>query len=146
MGKAFNDEWMKERGFLDAKPKTAEDMISTHKHLPMLTVMDTDEVNVAFQLMEKHGISQLPVKNNQGEFVGSVNDNQLLSQLLKNPKLSSNKIREVMQKSFPIIDASENIEMVSRLINKENPAVLVRELSGTIHILTKYDLIGALSS
>jgi len=77
--------------------------------------------------------------------VGSVNDNQLLSQLLKNPKLSSNKIREVMQKSFPIIDASENIEMVSRLINKENPAVLVRELSGTIHILTKYDLIGALS-
>ena len=25
-------------------------------------------------------------------------------------------------------------------------AVLVRELSGTIHILTKYDLIGALSS
>jgi cystathionine beta-synthase len=51
-----------------------------------------------------------------------------------------------MQKSFPIIDASENIEMVSRLINKENPAVLVRELSGTIHILTKYDLIGALSS
>jgi cystathionine beta-synthase len=112
----------------------------------MLTVMDTDEVNVAFQLMEKHGISQLPVKNNQGEFVGSVNDNQLLSQLLKNPKLSSNKIREVMQKSFPIIDASENIEMVSRLINKENPAVLVRELSGTIHILTKYDLIGALSS
>jgi cystathionine beta-synthase len=146
MGKAFNDEWMKERGFLDAKPKTAEDMISTHKHLPMLTVLDTDDVYVAFQLMEKHGISQLPVKNNQGKFVGSVNDNHLLSQLLKNPELSSSKITNIMQKAFPVIEASENIEMVSKLINKENPAVLVRELSGTIHILTKYDLIGALSS
>jgi cystathionine beta-synthase len=137
---------MKERGFLDAKPKTAEDMISTHKHLPMLTVSDTDEVSAAFQLMEKHGISQLPVKNSQGDFVGSINDNQLLSQLLKNPKLSSHKIANIMQKAFPVIEASENIEMVSKLINKENPAVLVRELSGTIHILTKYDLIGALSS
>lgn len=146
MGKAFNDEWMKERGFLDSTPKTAEDMISAHRHLPMLTVHDTDHVKAAFDLMEKHGISQLPVTNAAGEFVGSINDNNLLSQLLKNPSLADHKISEVMQAPFPMVAASASTEQVSSLINKENPAVLVKELSGTVHILTKYDLIGALSS
>lgn len=146
MGKAFNDEWMKERGFLDAKPKTAEDIIQSHKHLPMLTVTNTDQVGVAFKLMEKHGISQLPVKNKDGEFVGSVNDHHLLSLLLKNPSLSSQTINDVMQQPFPMVEYSENIEVVSRLINKEHPAVLVKELSGSVHILTKYDLIGALAN
>ena len=146
MGKAFNDEWMKERGFLNPQPKTAEDIIQTHKHLPMLNVKDTDEVSIAFQLMEKHGISQLPVKNTNGEFVGSVNDNHLLSQLIKNPQLSTSAIETVMQKPFPMVDASANINIITNLINKENPAVLVKELSGTVHILTKYDLIGALAN
>ena len=146
MGKAFNDEWMKERGFLDSRPKTAEDMISAHRHLPMLTVTDTNEVKAAFDLMEKHQISQLPVANEAGEFVGSINDNHLLSQLLKNPALAGHKVSEVMQAPFPMISASTEIDHISKLINKDNPAVLVKELSGTVHILTKYDLIGALSS
>ena len=51
-----------------------------------------------------------------------------------------------MQQPFPMVEYSENIEVVSRLINKEHPAVLVKELSGSIHILTKYDLIGALTN
>ena len=112
----------------------------------MLTVTNTDQVGVAFKLMEKHGISQLPVKNKDGEFVGSVNDHHLLSLLLKNPSLSSQTINDVMQQPFPMVEYSENIEVVSRLINKEHPAVLVKELSGSIHILTKYDLIGALAN
>ncbi|PCJ63715.1 MAG: cystathionine beta-synthase [Bacteroidetes bacterium] len=146
MGKAFNDEWMKERGFLDSTPKTAEDIISSHSHLPTLTVLETDHVKVAFDLMEKHDISQLPVINKEGDFIGSINDNNLLSQLLKNPSLGEQKVIEVMQESFPMIDASTTIDRVSTLINKDNPAVLVKELSGTVHILTKCDLIVALSS
>jgi cystathionine beta-synthase len=82
----------------------------------------------------------------QGDFVGSVNDNQLLSQLLKNPELATQKISDVMHASFPMVEASAPIDKVSSLINKDNPAVLVKDLSGTVHILTKYDLIGALSS
>ncbi len=144
MGKAFNDEWMKERGFLDSKPKTAEDMISNHRHLPMLTVKDTDQVKAAFDVMEKHDISQLPVVDASGEYVGSISDHTLLSQLLKNPKLADHKVSEVMQSGFPMVDSSASLDQVSGLISKENPAVLVKELSGAVHILTKYDLIGAL--
>ena len=95
--------------------------------------------------MEKHGISQLPVTSDNGEFVGSINDNHLLTQLLKNPNLADNTISDVMQASFPMVAASASIDQVSGLINKENPAVLVKDLSGTVHILTKYDLIGALA-
>jgi cystathionine beta-synthase len=145
MGKAFNDEWMKERGFIDNKPKVAEDMISNHKHLPLLTVKETDLVKLAFDLMEKHGISQLPVVNSSGDFVGSLNDSHVLSQLLKNPNLANSQITEVMQAAFPVVASNESIDEISKLISKDNPAVLVKELSGVVHILTKYDLIGALA-
>ncbi len=145
MGKAFNDEWMKERGYIDNRPKTAEDMIQNHRHLPLLTVNNTDLVKVAFETMEKHGISQIPVQNSDKEFVGSLSDNHVLSQLLKNPSLASQTVGEIMQDSFPIINSNEDLATISKLINKDNPAVLVKELSGTFHILTKYDLIGALA-
>jgi cystathionine beta-synthase len=145
MGKAFNDEWMKERGFLDSKPKTAEDMIQNHKHLPLLTVTPTDEVKVALAKMESHSISQVPVCSEQGEFVGALNDHDILNKLLKDPNLGNKTVQEVMQPSFPIVNASAPIKEVSKLITKDNPAVLVKDLSGTVHILTKYDLIGALA-
>lgn len=145
MGKAFNDEWMKERGFLDSKPKTAEDMIQNHKHLPLLTVKPTDEVKVALSKMESHSISQVPVCSEDGDFVGALNDHHILNQLLKDPQLGNKMVSEVMQPSFPIVSASAPINEVSKLITKDNPAVLVRDLSGTLHILTKYDLIGALA-
>ncbi len=145
MGKAFNDDWMKERGYLDARPKQAMDLIASHHDLPLVTVKGTDELSLALDKMEKFAISQLPVVNDQNEFIGSLNDHQLLNQLLKNPELTKSSISEVMQKPFPLVNQNASLEEISSQINKDCPAVLVKDLSGSVHIITKYDLIGALS-
>ncbi|MBR9918144.1 pyridoxal-phosphate dependent enzyme [bacterium] len=146
MGKAFNNDWMKERGYLDTRPKTAMDLIESHSHLPLVTVQDTEDLSAALAKMEKYNISQLPVVNEDQEYVGSLNDNQLLNQLLKNPSLGSSKVADVMQKAFPMVDKNATVDDISKLISKENPAVLVRDLAGMVHIITKYDLIAALAN
>jgi cystathionine beta-synthase len=145
MGKAFNDEWMKERGFISPKVSTASEMIENHTHLPLITALNSESIQHAVQSMEKYSISQLPVVDKDGNFVGSLNDHHVLGQLLKNPNIGNEPVSSIMQKPFPMVNGSADIEELSGLINKENPAVLVRDFSGSVHILSKYDLIGALS-
>lgn len=145
MGKAFNDDWMRDRGFLDSKPKTALDLISGHQHLPLVTVTDSDKAKVAFDKMEKFSISQLPVVNQQGEFVGSLNDNHIFKLMLKDATVTEKSVSEIMQTAFPVVGYYEEIDAISKAISNGNPAVIVKDLGGTYHIITKYDVISALA-
>lgn len=145
MGKAFNDDWMKERGFLDMRPKTAVDLIANHSDLPLVTVNAGQDLAVALEKMEKYNISQLPVVDDNKRFVGSLSDHQILNRLLKEPTLAQMKISEVMHEAFPFVEATASIDEISLKINKDCPAVLMKDLGGSIHIITKYDLIGALA-
>lgn len=145
MGKAFNDDWMRDRGFLDSKPKIALDLISSHQHLPLVTVLNTDKAKTAFDKMQKYGISQLPVVNESGDFVGSLNDHNIFKMLLNDNTIGDKLVSEIMQAAFPIVGYHEDMESVSKAITKDNSAVLVKDLGGVYHIITKYDLISTLA-
>ncbi len=145
MGKAFNDDWMRDRGFLDTKPATALDLISSHQHLPLVTVNQNDTTRSAFDKMEKYGISQLPVVDDSSAFVGSLNDSHLFKLMLSDNAVADKPIADVMQAAFPVVGYYEEIDAVSKAITKDNAAVLVKDLGGVYHIITKYDVISALS-
>ncbi len=146
LGKMFNEDWMRERGFIEMpQPKKAIDLIEKHKDQKLVTVDEEQDVASACELMQKYGISQIPVTNAAHEFTGALNDSHLFSNLLSNPECKYMKVKELMQKSFPIVKHSDSIDAVSKLINKENNAVLMMDLGGNWHIITKYDIIEALS-
>jgi predicted transcriptional regulator len=42
------------------------------------------------------------------------------------------------------VNPQAKLEEVSKQINRENEAVLVRDMLGAVHIITKYDIIEAL--
>jgi cystathionine beta-synthase len=95
--------------------------------------------------MTKYNISQIPVVNGH-EHVGALNDSYVFAQLIQNESLKQANVGQLMQKPFPIIDGNLAIEEVSKLISKENNAVLVKDLGGSVHIVTKHDIISAISS
>ncbi len=144
LGKMFNDEWMRDRGFLEEKQPKAIQLIERHKDQPLVTVKAEDAVATAFELMRKYDISQLPVVDGN-EFVGSLNDNQLYTSLIDNPELKHEKIGSIMSAAFPFVQKDAPLEEVSRMITKENSAVLVHDLAGEVHIITKYDIIEAIA-
>jgi cystathionine beta-synthase len=96
-------------------------------------------------MMKKFDISQIPVVNDAGEFVGSLNDSYLFETLVDQPDLKSANIDKVMQKPFPMVKPDTEIQQVSKLINKNNQAVLMTDLGGNVHIITKYDVIDAVN-
>lgn len=145
LGKMFNDDWMRDRGFLaPAQKKVAIDLVHSHQNLPLLCITDDALVSEAVAKMQKYDISQIPVKDRSGNFCGALEDRTLYARLLKEPALMEEKVGRLMQAPFPVVRADDSVESVSALINKDNSAVLVMDLGGNWHIITRYDLIQAI--
>lgn len=143
VGKFFNDDWMRERGFLDETHKTAGEMISGHKEKSLVTISSEELVSGAIAKLKKYNISQIPVMNGD-ESVGSIYDARLFDKITDDPKVVDRKIADVMSEPYPIVEHDASIQEVAKMINKANPAVLVRWEDGkNMHILTRHDLIGS---
>jgi len=50
-------------------------------------------------------------------------------------------VATMMQKPFPFVDSNASLEEVSKLITKDNAAVMVKDNIGDTHIITKQDII-----
>ncbi|TNE31157.1 MAG: pyridoxal-phosphate dependent enzyme [Bacteroidetes bacterium] len=144
VGKIFNDDWMEERGFLNHKNKMAKDLVDKHRHLPLLTVNSFEPLDHAIQLMRKHQVSQLPVKEG-GQFVGSLNDTKVLQAILDNPENKDKPISAVMDAPFPIVQPTDEIRSVAAKLDKNTGAALVKFGEDEYHILSRHDLVAALS-
>ena len=143
VGKIFNDDWMRERGFLEEEITKAEDLIKEHIDKPLLIVRTEELVSHAIERMRKYKISQIPVIDVNG-FVGSVDESDLFQSFITDKNTAERPIKDVMGKPFPIVKAGTPVEEVSRLITKDNQAVLVDLGNGNHHIITKYDIIGSI--
>ena len=143
VGKMFNDDWMRERGFLEEEITKAEDVIKDHIDKPLIVVRTEELVSHAIERMRKYKISQIPVIDING-FVGSVDESDLFQSYVVDKDVADKPIKEVMGKPFPIVKHGTPIEEVSKLFTKENEAVLVELENGKHHIITKYDIIGSI--
>ncbi len=140
VGKMFNDDWMRDRGFLENKVTRAFDLIKNRVDEPLVTIKTEELVMHAIERMKKNNISQMPVEDVNG-FVGSVDDTALFRAIVDDTSITSRPIKELMQKPFPIVDKNTSIDEVAKLIKKDVQAVLVELDDGKHHIITKYDII-----
>jgi cystathionine beta-synthase len=143
VGKMFNDDWMRERGFLDEKATVAEDLIKNHIDKPLITVKTEELVSHAIERMREFKISQIPVEDNTG-IVGSVDEADLFRAYMENTNIADTPIKSVMGTAYPIVNRNAVIAEVSKLITKDNNAVLVDLGNGKHHIITKHDIINAI--
>ncbi|MGQ3014180.1 MAG: pyridoxal-phosphate dependent enzyme [Flavobacteriales bacterium] len=143
LGKMFNDDWMRDRGFLKEEKPKAGDIVKRHAGKKLITVSPDTSIADAVAIMNKYGISQIPVKEGNN-FVGALSDNQVLSKVLSGEVDKADIVARVMGASFPVLPADTGLEEVSRHINRDCNAVLVQDLGGNVHILTKEDIISSI--
>lgn len=140
VGKIYNDDWMRERGFLEYE-LTVKDILRHKSPSELLTIEQDTPVRKAFELMRDKDISQLPVTAN-GEMVGSITETAVLTYLLESPLNHSElAVSSVMGPRFPEVDESLPCSQLNRLFSKKTPAVIATDKAGQRYILTKYDLI-----
>lgn len=144
LGKMFNDDWMRDRNFLEVSKPKAIDLVANHKNQKLLTIDANAKVAEALSLLNKYNISQIPVTTGN-DYVGSLNDSYLFNKLISDSDLKNETVKSIMQPAFPVVGEHATIEEVSKLINKDNNAVLMRDLGGNYHIITKHDVIQAVA-
>ena len=142
LGKVYNDEWMRNHGFLEDKTfSTARDIISHRSDYTLVATAKTDSVREAIGMMSSKSVSQIPVMEN-GEVVGSLTDNKLLARIIENPSLKDAQVADVMEASMKFVALDSTLDVLSSMVEREK-AVLVRDVQNKIHIITKHDILEA---
>ena len=142
VGKIYNDQWMMERGFLDVK--TFKDIVSGRATKRLVTIEPHHTVADAVELMKKYDIEQIPVMNGDG-LIGAVSEGGLFKKIFSNPEIKNETVASVMEPAYPIVSFDTPVERLGSLINKDNGAVMAKDESGNLHIVTKYDVIQSLA-
>lgn len=146
LGKIYNDDWMKNHGFLEEREfASARSIVAKQSGEGALTTIDKDaDVSRAVSLLTEMSISQLPVTDGD-EFVGSLSDTQLLARLIEDPSLRDKKVYEVMGKPFQFVPVDSTMDVLSSMINRDNPAVMVRDEKNRPRIITQHDLLESIA-
>lgn len=96
-----------------------------------------DSIKSAIEKMKKHGISQLPIIQNNN-VVGIVSETTILEKLEKFK--ITDLVEKIMEEAPPIITKTTSLNVVSSLL-KHFPILLVSEKGKLIGVITKSDLI-----
>ena len=154
LSKFYDDNYMLELGFLERdepSPKVAEVLSAKHTEEPdvpdLITIASHQKVGEAIDLMQRYGISQLPVVRD-GELesltdvIGSLHDRDLLDRVFKNADALHEDVAAAMQPPLAAIDAGEKLdEVFSTLSGGRANAVVVAEDGKPIGVLTRTDLL-----
>jgi cystathionine beta-synthase len=141
LGKMYNDDWMREKGFFEKSGLTARDLVASGVSGELLSIEGTQPVESAVRLMGEHDFSQISITH-EGRLVGSLNETHLFSELVRNADVRTDAVETIMQPAFPFVDVSTPIDLLAKMITPTMPAVLVRDFkTDKTFIITRSDVI-----
>src|SRR5687767_10836667 len=140
----FHDDWMREKGLLEKSGMTARDLVASGVSGELFAVEASRPVEEAVRIMSEHDFSQISITSN-GRVVGSLNESHLYEQFLADGNIKSQPVETIMQPAFPFVDISTPVDLLSKMITPQNPAVLVRDFkTDKTFIITRSDVIRVL--
>src|SRR3974390_3191665 len=76
LGKMFNDDWMRGKGFIEKTGLTARDLVATGFSGELFSVESNEPVEHAVRVMSEHDFSQISITRDK-RLVGSLNEMHL---------------------------------------------------------------------
>ena len=156
LSKVFNDDWMRQHGFLGrGRRDTVSDALAgkaRHQDLPpLVTVAAHQRVKEAIDLLHAHSVSQLPVVGGDdpadaSSIAGSVAEGSLLERLFRQPEVLDALVVEAMDPPMPTIDVHSPIEEAFELLSKGRATALVTTENGrATGVVSRSDILDFLA-
>jgi cystathionine beta-synthase len=141
LGKMYNDEWMREKGFLETSGLTAAHLVESGLSGELCSIEAAEPVSKAIRLMSQHDFSQVSITHDK-RLIGSLNEAHLYDELVRDPAIKEQPVERIMQPAFPFVDISTSVDLLATMITPQNPAVLVRDFkTDKTFIITRSDVI-----
>jgi cystathionine beta-synthase len=147
LSKAYDDDWMRDNGFLDApRRRTVREALESKEDraTDLITVEPSTPVRMALSAITAHDIGQLPVMRD-GECIGSLTESGLMTQVIEDTSFLDKPVESVMGAPFPVLDGHVDSDRIRPLLTRENAACLVRDNGKVVGIITRYDVVRALT-
>jgi len=146
LNKVYNDAWMRSQGFLEPTSElTVSDVLrmKVRKTPGLATISPNDPLRYAVDLMQRYEISQLPVLEG-GKVHGLLTESRLLEVLMDDPHAKDHPVRQYMVESPAIVLPTTPVDIVSKMLSREMPALLVQLDHGEWDIITRSDILHTL--
>jgi cystathionine beta-synthase len=145
LSKIFNDNWMRENGFLADEPGlgTIRELLAG-KSSNVVTARASMNVRDAIATLKSLGISQLPVVE-AGRLVGLVHEVDLLRHLVSGQGTLDSTIEGLIESDYATVTPDTKIELLQGVLSEAKIA-LVLESGNLQGIVTKIDLIEYLAT
>ena len=148
LSKIYDDDWMRENGFLESAwaGATAADVLACKSMRQLVTIQPDEPVSQVIHKLKEHDISQLPVVNAQGDFLGLVTEVDLLNHLVLGDGRSLEKgLLDLVRTEVATLGPDAPLESVMSVFVNRQVAVVMEDgrLTG---ILTKIDILDYLAS
>jgi cystathionine beta-synthase len=143
LSKIFNDDWMRENGFLEDSPGigTVRDLL--HGKKPLITAKPEARIRDVIDQMKSLSISQLPVVE-RGRMRGIVGEVDVLRALVSGGKTLDTPIAEVVEDDYATVTLNTKLELLQGVLADAKVAI-VEDRDEVIGIVTKIDLIDFLA-
>ena len=142
LSKFYSDEWMKEKLMLEPQRITAGLIAETKNSgspASLIFVSPDETLSSALNLMSENGVTQMPVLE-EHRSVGSIRESHVLAKLLENRELLDGKVGDVMDESFPVLEADASLVQIKTKL-KKHPAVLIEDFKRITAIITRSDVL-----
>jgi len=140
--KIYNDDWMSDNGYLESDFNVIiKDALQELGKLnsKLVSISDRATIQEAIELMQKKGISQLPVTAD-GMMKGIVTETQLMRPIYSGDYALEDSVALLVQDNFTEIDQNELLNNVAdSLLNKKT--VIVTDKGKPVSILTHIDIL-----
>jgi cystathionine beta-synthase len=153
LSKFYDDNWMLEHGFVERRTTlpTVEQLLAAkraedHEVPDLVTISSRQKVGEAIDVMQRYSISQLPVvrdgsSDSLADFIGSLQDRDLLDRVFKNPDALHEDVVAAMQPPLAAVDIGQSLDQVFSTLSGRTNAVVVASDGRPIGVLTRSDLL-----
>jgi len=145
--KFVDDAWMRRHGFLqsDWEVGTIADIVRAMPPRTVITAQLTDVLHNVVDRFKEHGISQLPVFDDE-ELAGILTETDVLGALVSDRATPDTSVAEVMERRVSTVSLHASSGELPRIFERGEVAIVIDDDGKVCAILTKLDLIDVLTN
>jgi len=139
LSKIFNDNWMRENGFLEESGLGTVRDVLLNKSSNIVTARSDMTVREVVGTLRSLGISQLPVLEGE-KLLGIVHEVDLLRHLVTGQGTLDSPIRDLVESDYATVSPDTKVELLQGVVNEAKLAIVLDQ-GKMVGIVTKIDLI-----
>ena len=145
LSKIFDDEWMRENGYLRDDPMegTVADLLELRSPNALVAIAPSEPIRSVIATMSGKGISQVPIVDGD-DVIGIVHERDVLEFLVAGGD-TDRHIGELAETRFAVVELRNKVGLLGQFFQQEL-TVLVMDSGRLVDIVTKIDFITYVSS